>query len=392
MILDTLSCTISDAGISKPAYSDVYETLQSNFKAIYGSDAYIDADSQDGQMLAVIARAIDDANDVAVAVYNSFSPATAQGRALSNNVKINGISRDVATNSSAPLRVVGQVGTTINKGIASDSASNRWLLPDVVVIPPAGQIDVTAFAEDGGAITAATGTITQIETPTLGWQTVTNTGPAVSGAPVEPDATLRKRQAVSVALPSRTVLDGLQGALLGLLGVTQARVYENDTNLTDGNGILAHTIAAVTVGGINTDIANAILLKKTPGCGTQGTTSVSVTSPAGIPTTVKYYPATPKRVVATISGTALPGYVTATGDLVKQAITDYINGLGIGKKVDIGRLFVPAQLNFGAGSETFEINSIQTAFFGGTPAGADLLVAFNEIATMAVADITLTIT
>lgn len=391
-ILSNLACVISDVGISRPSFSDIYETLQDSFKSIYGSDSYIDPDSQDGQLLAVFAKAVDDSNAAAVATYNSFSPATAQGAALSNNVKINGMARSIATKSTAPVRVTGQVGTVITAGIVKDTNGNRWFLPDSVVIPPAGFVDVTATAEFVGAVAAATGSITSIETPSLGWQSVTSTGPAVAGAPVETDAQLRKRQAISVALPSRTVLNGIQGAVAACLGVTQLRLYENDTNLTDSNGLPAHSIAVVALGGVNTDIARAILMKKTPGCFTHGTTSVVVNDPAGNPNTIRYYIPTQKRVIAGITIKALAGYLSTTGDQLKAAVAAYVSALGIGKKVDLGRLYVPAQLYFGAGSDTFEVDALTIAFFGNALTAADLAIAFNEIANLVVSDITLTVT
>lgn len=392
MILTSIACTVGTAGISRPAYADIYETLQASFQSIYGSDAYIDPDSKDGQLLAVFAKAIDDANAISVAVYNSFSPATGVGRALSNNVKINGIARGIATNGSVTLRVTGTVGAVILNGMASDANGNRWLLPASVTIPGAGFIDVTATAEVEGAIAGLVGTITNIETPTLGWSSVTNTTAAVQGAPVESDAALRQRQTVSVALPSKTVLNGLRGAILNLAGVTSARIYENDTNVTDANGVTAHTIACVVQGGVAASIADAIMRKKTPGCLTQGTTSVLVTDPDGNAATMRFYVPTPKRVIAGITIKALAGYVTTIGDSLKAAVAAYVNSLGIGKKVDLGRLYVPAQLNFGAGSETYEVDVLQIAFFGNALAAADLAIAFNEIATLAVADITLTVT
>lgn len=392
MILASLACQVSSTGIYRPAYSDILDTLHDRFKGIYGNDSYIAPDSQDGQLLATFAKAIDDSNAATVAVYNSFSPATAQGAALSNNVKINGIARAIATKSTVPLRLTGTVGTTINGGIVSDTSGQRWLVPDGSTIPSAGYLDVTGTAESAGARTAATGAVTKIETPTLGWQSVTNTGPAVAGAPVETDAALRKRQAISVALPSRTVLSGIDGAVAAVAGVTQHRIYENDTNATDANGLPAHSIAVVVQGGVNTDIANAIMLKKTPGCYTQGSTSVSLTDPGGNPQTIRFYIPTAKRLVVALSIQALTGYVTSTGTLIKQALADYVNGLGIGKKVDLGRLYVPAQLGFGQYSDTFEVNSITQAISPASPSAADVPIAFNEIATLAVADITLTVT
>jgi uncharacterized phage protein gp47/JayE len=392
MILTTLACTITDAGISRPSYSDVLETLQATFQAIYGSDAYIDPDSQDGQLLAVVAKAIDDTNGAAVAAYNSYSPATAQGAALSNGVKINGIARAVATKSQALVRVVGVVGTEISGGIAGDSNGNKWLFPATVTIPMAGQIDVTAEAESPGSVEATVGSITQILTPTLGWQSVTNLAEASPGAPVESDALLRQRQTKSVAIPSLTVLDGLVGAVAAVSGVTQVRAYENDTDAVDANGLPEHSIAVVVLGGVAADIAAAILTKKTPGAFTYGTTSVAVVDPVGIPYTIRYFIPTDVVIKVAVTIRSLPGYTTTVGEAIKASIAEHINALGIGKRIDIGRLYLPAQFYGGADSLTFEVNALAIAISPGAPAAADIEIPFNARATCDTADITLTVT
>jgi hypothetical protein len=60
--LATLACTIDENGISAPSYADILASLQASFQSIYGSDIYIEADSQDGQWLATIAQIINDGN------------------------------------------------------------------------------------------------------------------------------------------------------------------------------------------------------------------------------------------------------------------------------------------------------------------------------------------
>ncbi|HFD8847329.1 TPA: hypothetical protein ACF60J_004835, partial [Salmonella enterica] len=73
--LDTLglSATVTAEGISAPDYQTILDTLTSYFQQIYGSDAYLEPDSKDGQMVAL---AIHDANNTAISVYNCFSPVT----------------------------------------------------------------------------------------------------------------------------------------------------------------------------------------------------------------------------------------------------------------------------------------------------------------------------
>ncbi|EFU1196186.1 hypothetical protein HRY35_002884 [Salmonella enterica subsp. enterica serovar Newport] len=172
--LDTLglSATVTAEGISAPDYQTILDTLTSYFQQIYGSDAYLEPDSKDGQMVALVALAIHDANNTAIAVYNCFSPATGYGAALTSNVKINGIARKGATNSTVDLLFTGTAGTIITNGTVKDTNNVIWRLPDSVVIGVDGTVTATAICSKGGAVAAPAGTITTINTPTRGWTSV----------------------------------------------------------------------------------------------------------------------------------------------------------------------------------------------------------------------------
>lgn len=160
--LDTLAAQVTATGISAPPFADILSSLQASARQIFGSDAYLEADSQDGQLLAIFARAIHDCNQTAIAVYNSFSPQTAQGTGLSNLVKINHIERMEPTHSTVNVDIVGVVGTLILGGVVGDIAGNRWTLPASVTIPPDGTVTVTATAEEAGAIGSPIGTLINI--------------------------------------------------------------------------------------------------------------------------------------------------------------------------------------------------------------------------------------
>ena len=389
--LTTVAATIDANGITAPTYADVYAYFQAQYQAIYGTDVYIDPDSWDGQLLAVFAQAIADCNSVSIGIYNSFSPAKAVGAALSSNVKINGIQREASSYSSADLTLVGQAGTTITNGIAKDENNNQWALPATVTIPPAGQITVTATCTTIGAITALAGTINQIGTPTRGWQTVTNASDAAPGAPVELDPALRARQTVSTALPSQTVLDGIVGAVANLSGVTRYAPYENDTNVTDANGIPSHSIALVVEGGDATAIANAIAVKKTPGGGTFGTTTIVTTNRYGMPVPIHFFRPTDAPISVVVAIRALTGYTSAIGAAMQAAIAAYVTGVTIGggdaQAVEWDNCIAAAKAIPGA--NTFKIVSLTLT--GPRGAGApDIALLFNESASCTADQVTIT--
>lgn len=383
--------TIDENGCSKPDYADVLAYFQGEFRGIFGEDIYIEPDSQDGQMLAIFAAAVDDANAMALQVYNAFSPSTARGTGLSRNVKINGIARRVASFSTVDLKLIGQAGTTITNGIATDDTNGQWLLPASVTIPESGEITVTATAGQMGAMQALPGAIEGIGTPTRGWQSVTNDTAATPGAPIETDAELRRRQTISTALPSRTVFEGTIGAVGSILGVERLKGYENDTALTDANGLPPHTISLVVQGGDATEIAQAIANKKTPGTGTFGTTSVDITDEYGVTRAIKFYRPTDAVIKVALSVTAMAGYTTAIENGIKQTIVDWINGLDIGEDVEIAEIYVPANLNGALERRTYKITALTIAKNAGSFGTSDIVVAFNEAPLSTISDITITV-
>lgn len=266
--------------------------------------------------------------------------------------------------------------------MALDGDRVQWELPASVTIPPAGEITVTALCRKVGAVAAAPGSITRIGTPTLGWQSVTNPAAATPGAPVESDAALRVRQAVSVALPSRTVLEGTVGAVASVPGVLRHVAYENDTAVADANGLPPHSIALVVDGGDAGLIASAIAAKKTPGTGTHGSTSVVVTDIYGIAHPIRFFRPIRVPVSAEIQMRALAGYTTATGQAVQRAVADYINGVAIGGGASASVEWADAisAANGVPGSGTFKITGLALRRSSGNGA-PDVALAFNEAAS-----------
>jgi uncharacterized phage protein gp47/JayE len=395
--------------MSVPSYADIFTALQNDYWTIYGNDAVLTADSTDGQWLGIQAQAFFDMGQVCLAVYNSFSPATAQGAALSSVVKINGIARKIPTTSTATVTIIGVAGTIITGGIVGDNQSlnTQWALPASVTIPSGGSITETATCTALGATSAAPSTLVNILTPTAGWQSVTNVAAATLGAPVESDAALRTRQTTSTAMSALTSLDAIWAAVANTAGVGRTIVYQNNTGSADTAGRPAHSVTVVAEGGDMDLVAAAIAAKKGPGPTTYGTTSRTVIDAKGVAEVVNYYQLTPVPITLTINIKALTGYLSTTGDLVKASVAAFTNVLAIGETSYINRLYAPANLR---GDEalaatgytqaalesltgTYNITSILQSRTGhGGDAASDVTMAFYEAASCVVADITVVVT
>jgi len=394
--LDTLglSATVTAQGISAPDYQTILTTLTGYFQQIYGTDAYLDPDSKDGQMVALYALGIHDANNTAIAVYNGQSPATGIGNGLSSNVKINGIYRDPANNSTVDLLITGTIGLEIINGSARDANSIIWALPASVVIGTDGTVLVTATCATAGAVAAMAGTVTGINTPTRGWVSVTNPAAATVGSAAETDAALRIRQAQSVALASVTPFDALNGAIANVSGVTRHKLYENDTGAVDANGLPPHSITAVIDGGDATEIATTIQLKKGQGVTPNGTTHITVADKYGNPHVIGFNRPVPVPVYISISLQAFTGYTSQIGADIKTAIAAYINALTIGDDVLLSRVYSPANLGVVSGGESryYDITSLQIGKSAATVAAGNITIGYSESATCDVDNINITVT
>ena len=381
-------------GFHLPEYPATLEKLQQGLRDIFGQDLYLEPDSQEGQLAAIIALAQQDTYALAAAVYNAFSPQTAQGAGLSRMVVINGLRRQTAGVSTAPVRLVGAAGTIIRNGQLEDDAGNKWNLPAQVVIPVSGEITVTASAEKAGDIRAAAGEIKTIATPCRGWQSAVNTQAATPGRAVETDAALRARQAASTALPSRTVFEGTLGAVGAVDGVTRWRGYENDTSETDANGLPGHSICLVVEGGDAASIAESIALKKTPGCHTHGDVEVVTRDEMDMPHAIRFFYARPVRVRVRVTIKPLAGYLSSTARLIRENLAAHINALPIGEDVMASRLLSPINAADLEGRRSFDVVRIEITSGDLPDAEADwqqanLAIAFNAAAKCAAEDILL---
>ncbi len=390
--VSSIAPTIDATGIHVSDFPTVLAYLQAQYQAIYGADVYLGNDSQDGQFLAVLAQAYTDCASVAVAAFNSFSPATAQGTGLSSVVKINGLKRETPSNSQVDVIIAGAVGTTITNGSIKDQNGLIWTLPASVVIPATLSITVTATCTTLGAVQASPGINWTINTPTNGWSGVTNTSSGTPGEPVETDAALRQRQAASTMLPSQTVADGIRGALLALPGVTRVVLDENDTSAMDADGVSANATSWVVEGGDATAIATVIANKKTMGTPTYGSTTETVTDSAGDTRTINFYRPTETEITVELTLQAFAGYTNAIGAQAAAAVAAYIQVLPIGATIFVNRLFAPAQLIGSPAGFTYNVTSVVLGRPGQAPYAGNVSLAFNEAAVCSTADVGVTVT
>lgn len=139
-----------------------------------------------------------------------------------------------------------------------------------------------------GSVSADTGSITEIETPISGLDSVTNLTSLITGDDEETDDELRARRKAQASLTGKATPDAIVSALEDVQGVTSAFVVENRTMTTDSEGRPRKSYEAIVIGGEVSDIAETIWDAGPAGIQTYGDISQTVTDSNGDTQTVYF--------------------------------------------------------------------------------------------------------
>jgi uncharacterized phage protein gp47/JayE len=384
---------ISNKGFNRKRLDTILEDLNSEVKSIFGTNFNISPESPDGQINGVISESNANLWEIAEESYNAFNPSAVTGVTQDNLYQLNGLTRLEARSSFALLTLSGTQSTTIPEGsLVSTSDTNvQFSIQSEVVIPVGGSISVIANAVETGAISALAGTLTNIDTPLSGWDSVTNVSDAIKGTEEETDVEFRARRARSVARDAQALVDAIFSEVRSVSGVTQATVLENDTNVNpDANGLPDHSIHVIAVGGEDEDIANAIFIKKTLGVTPFGTTTVVVNDNQGIEHNISFSRPNKIDIYVEVNLTTFSTYPSEGDAQIKQAIVDYaqgnlIEGRGffLGDKVIHSEIYTPINTISG---HTVDSMFIKTS----SPADqtSDISISVSEVSNFTISNIT----
>lgn len=381
--------TIDSTGMHIPSYDDLIEALTQDYINTFGAGSYIDMDSADYEWMSILAKYLYDAFLLNQLNYTNRSPATVIGGEPQDILYIiNGVRRKLASYSRCVVILTGEPNTTIINGVVRDVGGNLWNLTSPTIIGADGTISATATSQEPGRIIALPGDIRFINTPQAGWTSVNNEEQAITGSAVETDAEFRERRLFSVANPSRSIMEGIIGGVAAVSGVTRFKGYENDTNLTDSNGLPPHSICMVVEGGDRTAIATAIYLHKTPGCDTYGDQHVTIYDQYLNPNVRSFFYAGYQEIDIHVVVRKLANYTAQDATNITNKIKEYMDGLAINQAVIPSVLASQAlSANISIANPTFVIDQVQIAIKGNPLALDTIDTPFNMISTTELADI-----
>ena len=151
-----------------------------------------------------------------------------------------------------------------------------------------GYIDVDALATKTGPIVAISGDIIQIVSAISGWAGVINILDATPGRDEATDAELRVARETELAGAGTSPADAIRADIVKLDGVTTTRVFVNNTDSTDADGMPPHSVEVLVQGGTSQDIFDQLFNSVAAGIATYGNQTGTVTDSQGSSHTVKF--------------------------------------------------------------------------------------------------------
>ena len=196
----------------------------------------------------------------------------------------------------------------------------------------------------------------------------------------ETDEQCRERMLYSMAARGVGSLDALNAAVRSARGVRDARIWVNDTDSTDSNGIPGHSIAVVTRGGVANAVAQAIYDKKPAGIGTYGsTTGIAVDAEDG-KHTVPFSRYRDKLIFIYLYIRVMEG---GDPDIIQEkvvsAVNKYLDDLGLAAPLNVTQLYGAVYASDPEIAKTFVVSDIQVNMPGASGVVRDLVpCAWNE--------------
>lgn len=265
---------IVPTGTIVPDASDIQTEVQNEYKQVFGQDLIVTPNTPQGILITAESLGRIAVADNNAALANQINPNLAGGIFLDAILALMGSQRTVLVYTRVSCTLTGVAGTIIPQGSQARDSVNGILFASIATVtlspgsPGMAVVDFDCLV--AGSVTVAINTLTQIVSNVLGWESVTN--PAIQtllGSETQSDEAAKLFRRNTLAAQGSSLALAITSALFAVKGVLSLTFRENIAAITqviDGITMVAHSIYTCVDGGSNTDIANALVSKKSGGC------------------------------------------------------------------------------------------------------------------------------
>ena len=273
------------AGLTQPNATEILSGVKADFNAAFGGRLNSALNTPQGQLASSTSAIVLENNSLFEHFVNQIDPETASGAMQDCIGRIYFLDRLPATPTTVSVLCTGLSGVIIPVGAkVSDTYGNLYACTGEGTIGLNGHATLTFANTKTGPIPCAPGSVNAIYQAIPGWDTAFNPGAGVVGSNVESRADFEYRRRQSVALNAVNSLASIYAAVFDVAGVSDVYVTENDRSTAlaiGGMALMPHSIYVAVVGGLASDIADAIWQKKSIGANYNGNTTVQISDSSG---------------------------------------------------------------------------------------------------------------
>lgn len=267
--------TFGPVGFIPPSGPAVLAGVEADINAAFGNTLDFSLTTPQGQLAASEAAVVSNVYDLFAYYTQQTDPAYATGRMQDAIARLYFLERLPSEPTVLQVSCAGLSGVSLPVGaLIQDTGGNTYSCTGSGTIPISGSITLSFANTVPGPI--AVPDIVSIYQAIPGWDSAAVVS-GVVGQDVEGRAAFEQRRIDSVAGNSFGAIGSIIGAVAEVSGVLDYYGYDNDTGspvVVGGVSIGARTIYICVAGGLDSDVAQAILSKKPPGCGYTGNTTV----------------------------------------------------------------------------------------------------------------------
>lgn len=272
---------LNDRGVIVPDTSNTRNNIVAEFKAAFGQDFVTDPETPQGVLVTMLTQERDNTARAMAELANQINPAKAQGVFIDGLFALMGGQRFAATHSTIPgVRVGGVPGTIIQTGaIVVSDEGDQFRTTSTAILDSNGEYYLDVRAVEPGPIEVAPNELVTIAESVLGWETVSNVNATVVGRNEESDTRARNRRRNILARNTTSTNEAIISRLYDNPEIQSLSYRENYTPNTvtiDGVTLQPHSIYLCINGGVDVDIAQALLETKTVGAGYNGAQEVNI--------------------------------------------------------------------------------------------------------------------
>lgn len=319
---------LTSSGFTRKTLDEILESIKTRLRSTFGSGTDTNEDEAVMQSITPQAIEIEESWQSQKLIYDQMNPAAAEGVALDNIGAITGTPRIAGKNSTVLVDATGNEGATIAIGFqrsVQDTGEIFELTSEVGLqtLPAVGsqplQFLMTAL-NDGPVLAVAT-TLNVGSLP-AGITNIINSVDATPGTLNETDEEYRISRKERLAGIGKGTVAAIKAGLTEVPDIISRTVLENDTDVTDSNGLPANSVRCIVEGGASQDIIDSIGENKGSGTGTFGIQTGTYTDPTdGQEFTINYDIVSAVNIYVAVVVTEKDSGYPANGDeLIKTAI------------------------------------------------------------------------